>query len=110
MPKAKKKPKKAAKPRAQIPMETVRRVARIARIDLTEEEVEMFQQDLNDILESFKILDKAKVSGVDPSFQPLPVKDVLREDEIETYLGREKALENTKHKQEGQFKGPKVIE
>ena len=107
MPKA----KKAAKPsRAQIPLETVRKVAAIARLDLTEEELQTFQADLNNILESFKILDKAKVAGVDPSFQPLPVKDVLRKDEIETYLGREKALENTKHKQEGHFKGPKVIE
>jgi aspartyl-tRNA(Asn)/glutamyl-tRNA(Gln) amidotransferase subunit C len=101
---------KITKPKVeQISIAIVKRVAAVARLELTEAELQKFQSDLSNILDAFKILDKAKVSGIDPSFQPLPVKDVLRKDEIESYLGREKALDNTKHKQEGHFKGPKVV-
>ncbi len=93
----------------QISIDVVKKVAAVARLELTDAEVQKFQSDLNNILDAFKLLGKADVKNVEPSFQPLPVKDVLRKDEIETYLGREKALDNTRHKQEGHFKGPKVV-
>jgi aspartyl-tRNA(Asn)/glutamyl-tRNA(Gln) amidotransferase subunit C len=107
---SKKKQNKITKTKSgQISLGVVKRVAAVARLDLTDAELQRFQSDLNNILDAFKVLSKADVKNVEPSFQPLPVKDVLRKDEIESYLGREKALDNTKHKQEGHFKGPKVV-
>ena len=105
------KPKKAAaKPaKERISAATVRRVAAVAKLDLSEAELQKFQSDLNNILDAFKILDKADVKEIEPSFQPLPIKDVLRKDEIESYMSRDKALDNTRHKHEGHFKGPKVV-
>ncbi len=59
--------------------ETVRKVARIARLDLTDEELEEFSSDLEEILTSFSSLDEAEVSG-QHRFNPVDIRDKLRED------------------------------
>lgn len=61
--------------------ETVRRVARVARLELTEEEATTFAADLEDILAAFAVLDEAP-AGEEFSFNPVPVEDRLREDEV----------------------------
>jgi len=95
-------------PKPHINLETVKHVARVARLELTEEEIKMMQKDLNDILAAFRDLEKIDPK-CEPSWQPLDIHNVLRKDEIESCLGQEKALENTKHKERGFFKGPKVL-
>ena len=87
---------------------TVKHVANIARLDLSEKEIKKFQKDLNDILKAFKNLDKAKPK-CDPSFQPFMISDVFRDDEPGHCLTQEKALLNAKHKEKGFFKGPKAV-
>ncbi len=105
----KKVPKKTAKTSAAISGDTVKHVAYLAKINISASEAKKMEKDLNEILNSFKILDKLDVKKVEPSFQPLPVKDVFREDKIEDSLSQEKALSNTKHKDKGYFKGPRVV-
>jgi len=87
----------------------IEKVASIAKISLTDAEKKKFEKDMIGILEAFGTLDKADVKGIEPAFQPIPVKNVLREDEIEPCLSQEDALSNTKHKENGFFKGPRVI-
>ena len=85
------------------------RVARIARLHLSDEEVKKLSKDLNDVLVAFKELDKAKTKNVPPSFQPLLVKNVFREDAIEKSISNEEALSNTQHKEKKFFKGPRAV-
>ena len=92
-----------------MPASIVEKVAGIARIHLTDSEKKKFERDMKSILEAFGSLDRAKTDGIEPAFQPIPVKDVLREDVIEPCLTQEEALSNTKHKENGFFKGPKVV-
>ncbi len=94
---------------AKIGEEAVRHVAKLARLELTDEDVRKFRKDINDIISAFSELDKAKVKNIAPSFQPLPTKDVARDDQSGECLSQEKALENTKHKQDGYFKGPRAV-
>ena len=61
-------------------LEIVRKVARIARLELTPQELEEFSGDLEEILEYLSMLDEAP-SGGEEGFNPVPVEDVLREDE-----------------------------
>jgi aspartyl-tRNA(Asn)/glutamyl-tRNA(Gln) amidotransferase subunit C len=61
-------------------LEVVRKVARIARLELSEEELEEFSRDLEEILEYLSGLDEAP-SCEEYSFNPVPVEDVMREDE-----------------------------
>lgn len=94
--------------REKISLETVKHVAKLARLELTEKEIKKFQHDLNDILLAFKDLDKAK-PRCQPSFQPLPIRDVTREDMKEECLSQKDILANTKHKEKGFFKGPRAV-
>jgi len=86
----------------------VKRVARIARLKLSEEEIHKFSRDLESILDAFKDLERVPTKGVKPSFQPIETKNVLRKDKVERSLTQEQALSNTKNKEKGFFKGPKV--
>jgi len=64
----------------EMDRETVERVARIAHLKLTEEELEGYSRDLSEILEYFKVLDEAPGSE-EFGFNPVEISDVLREDE-----------------------------
>lgn len=103
---------KKSKKSGSVPIvseETVRHVAASARLNFTDEEIKKFQKDLNNILDAFKDLQKVDVKNVQPSFQPIPIKDVLRDDVMESCLDHSKALANTQHKEKGAFKGPRAV-
>ena len=91
----------------RISSETVRHIATIARLNITDSEVVRFQKELNDILDAFKVLDQC--GDVPPSFQPLEIKNVVSEDTPEQCLSQEESLRNTKHKEKGFFKGPRAV-
>lgn len=63
--------------------ETVLKVARVARLKLTDEELERFAADLEDILMAFSVLDEAP-GAEDFDLGPIKVEDVLRDDEVTT--------------------------
>jgi aspartyl-tRNA(Asn)/glutamyl-tRNA(Gln) amidotransferase subunit C len=85
----------------------VKHVAKLARLDLTEREAKKFEKDLSEIITAFKILDDAP--NAEPSFQPIAMRNILRDDSIEKGLSQEEALHNTKHKEKGFFRGPKAV-
>ncbi len=91
----------------KITEDTVKHAAKIARIELSKKEVSRFQKDMNDILAAFRVLDEAP--NAEPSFQPVHIENVFREDKIEQCLPQEIALRNTKHKEKGFFKGPRAV-
>jgi aspartyl-tRNA(Asn)/glutamyl-tRNA(Gln) amidotransferase subunit C len=87
--------------------EIVRKVAEAARLDLTEGEIKKFSRDLQDVLLAFKDLDK--VPDVKPSFHPLEIKDIMRDDLTESCLSQEESLRNARNKESGFFKGPRAL-
>lgn len=93
----------------KVSSDTVEKVARLARLRLTEKEVRKYARDLNSILSAFRTLDKVDVKNVRPSFQPLDVRNVVREDLTEPSLSNEQALANAQHKERGYFKGPRIV-
>tara|TARA_B100001971_G_C18189514_1_gene537747 strand:- start:741 stop:1025 length:285 start_codon:yes stop_codon:yes gene_type:complete len=93
----------------KVDKELIEKVAKNARLSLTESEIKEFLPEIKDILKSFEEISKAPVDKLKPSFQPLEVKDITRDDIPKECLSQEKALQNTKHKQDGYFKGPKAL-
>jgi len=85
----------------------VRSIARIARIELTEEEVESFSRDIEEVKKVFDEIDRIEVSE-EPAFQPIVVKNRTREDKAGECFTKEEAFSNTSHKEGDFFKGPKV--
>jgi aspartyl-tRNA(Asn)/glutamyl-tRNA(Gln) amidotransferase subunit C len=92
----------------KIDEELIRKIAQNARLKLKDEEVKEFLPQLNDILEYFEVLKNAEATG-SPSFHPVEIKDVFREDVVEESLTQEQALQNAENKKDGYFKGPKVV-
>lgn len=84
-------------------------IADLARLKLTEAEIKKFLPQLKEILESFSKLDEVNTDNTKPSFQPVELENMTREDKIKPCLSQEEALCNAKEKKEGYFKGPMAI-
>ncbi|NOQ56343.1 MAG: Asp-tRNA(Asn)/Glu-tRNA(Gln) amidotransferase subunit GatC [Nanohaloarchaea archaeon] len=89
--------------------ERIDKVANIARLELTAEEKTYLEKDLNNILDSFKKLEKVNTDKTEPTFQPVEVKNITRDDKIEKGLKQKESLKNAKETEDGYFKGPKAI-
>lgn len=87
----------------------IKHVAEVARLELTQKEIDTFLPQLKEILGAFSELDTINTDGVSPSFQPIMLKDAMREDKEGSCLSQEDALAQTVHKADGYFKGPKVV-
>jgi aspartyl-tRNA(Asn)/glutamyl-tRNA(Gln) amidotransferase subunit C len=100
-------PRKKTGRKERIDIDTVMHVAKLARLTLTQAEARQYVKDLNEIISAFK--DLKTVKDVAPSFHPLDVRNVFRADAVEKCLPREEALKNTRHKEDGFFKGPRAV-
>lgn len=92
-----------------ISKEEVLHIAKLAKLKLSEEELEMFQEQLGKILEYFKKLEGLNTENVEPMKHVIETKNVLREDEPKEPISQEEALKNAPKSKEGFFEVPKVI-
>ncbi|MBU4154397.1 MAG: Asp-tRNA(Asn)/Glu-tRNA(Gln) amidotransferase subunit GatC [Proteobacteria bacterium] len=92
-----------------IDKKTVEHVAKIARLSLSEDEKEKFAKELSAVVDSFAKIKEADTEGVEPTFQPVPISNVMRDDSEEKCLSQEEALANAEHKESGYFKGPRIV-
>ena len=92
-----------------ISRETVQKVARLARLDLNDAEVERMTQQLAGMLEHFRDVDALDLSNVEPLTQPYPLKNVLREDVIAPSLDRDEVLGQAPTAESGRFRVPPTI-
>jgi len=67
----------------QLSSDEVRHIAKLARLGLTDEEVEKFSHQLSDILSHAKMLDEVNTEGVESIAQITGLKDVFFEDKVE---------------------------
>ena len=81
----------------KIDKKILQSVANNARIKLTNKEEEELLNQLNDVLRIFSKLNEVNTDKVEPSFQPIEVKNVFRDDKVESC--KEDVLSNVKNKQ-----------
>ena len=93
----------------QVDRKLLEHVAQVARLELTEKEIEKLLPQLKEALEFFSQLREIDTENVLPSFHPVELKNVMRDDEPRDCLSQEEALSLTEHKKDGYFKGPKAI-
>ena len=93
-----------------ITPDLVKKVAENARLKLKDEEIKKFAEQMKEILSTFEKLSEVNTQGIEPSFHPIPIKNVCREDVPGPCTPREDALALTMHRQDPYFKGPKVIQ
>jgi len=87
----------------------VRYVAKLARLALTDEEVERLGAQLTDLLEHVDTLSKLDVSQVAATAQVVESRNVVREDALRPSLDREAALEGAPQRQGAFFRVPRII-
>lgn len=85
-------------------------VARLARLNLTEEETELFQKQLGDVLKYVEKLREVDVSIVEEAAHALPLFNVFREDEPRDWFTAQQALSNAPQQANGLFIVSKVVE
>lgn len=85
-------------------------VARLARLALTDEERERFREQLGLILEHAERVKEVAAEEVEPTAQPVPQKNVFRDDEPDECLSQEEALANAPEVEDGRFKVPRITE
>lgn len=93
-----------------ISREDVLKVAHLARINLSEEEVNLFSGQLEDILEYIDKLKELDTSNIKPTSHVFDIQNVLRKDTPKQSLSKEDALKNSPLSLRGHFQVPKVIE
>ncbi|MEK6922590.1 MAG: Asp-tRNA(Asn)/Glu-tRNA(Gln) amidotransferase subunit GatC [Nanoarchaeota archaeon] len=93
----------------EINKELLEKIAKNAQLKLTEEEENEFLPQLKEVLEHFSKLDDAPIENLYPTFQPIKITNVFREDKPKMGLTQEEALKNTKLKKDGFFLGPKTF-
>jgi aspartyl-tRNA(Asn)/glutamyl-tRNA(Gln) amidotransferase subunit C len=94
----------------KIDKEQVMKVAKLARLELTEAEVEEFTGQLRAILDYVAKMNELDTSNVEPLAHCLPVSNVFREDAAKESLGAEKALANAPERDGDFFKVPKILD
>jgi aspartyl-tRNA(Asn)/glutamyl-tRNA(Gln) amidotransferase subunit C len=85
-------------------------IARLARINLTEDEAKVFQKQLDDVLKYVEKLRQVDVTDIDAAAHAVPLFDVFREDAPQDWLTAEQALSNAPRQANGLFIVPKVVE
>lgn len=88
----------------------VRHIALLARLGLSEEEVQQFREQLSNILENFQILQEVDTTEIEPTSQVTGLVNVLREDQKEASLMAREVLMNAPDTENGFFKIRAVLE
>lgn len=94
----------------KITTKDVQYAANLARLKLTDEELESLASQLDSILTYMNKLNEMDTEGVEPLSHVLPLKNVYREDKIRLSLPVEEVLQNAPQSENKFFKVPKVIE
>jgi len=92
-----------------IDREQVRKVAHLARLELTEEEEAQFSTQLSSILDYFEQLSELDTSNVEPTARAIDVVNITRTDAKETYENRDRILEGAPDRDEDFFRVPQIL-
>ncbi|MBA2282360.1 MAG: Asp-tRNA(Asn)/Glu-tRNA(Gln) amidotransferase subunit GatC [Acidimicrobiia bacterium] len=96
-------------PTARISRDEVVQVARLARLELTDEELDLFTGQLAGILEHAEDVEALDVEGIEPTSHPFDLVNVLRADVVGPTLDRDEVLTQAPAVESNRFKVPPVL-
>lgn len=94
----------------ELSKEDVRKVASLARLKLSDAEIEHFAEQLGNVLTYVHVLDELDVSDVEPMAHAVDIRNVLRDDETRPGLSREDALANAPKTDGRYFLVPQILD
>lgn len=93
----------------KISRQEVAHVAQLARLELDQEQIELFTVQFNTVLEYMDRLRRVDTSRVEPTSHAIPLQNVFRDDHVSPSIPKEEALANAPEKRKDCFTVPKVI-
>jgi aspartyl-tRNA(Asn)/glutamyl-tRNA(Gln) amidotransferase subunit C len=93
----------------RITRDDVAKVAQLARLTLTEDEIDLFARQLGAVLEHAADVEALDVDGVPPTAHPYPLVNVVRADEVEPSLDRAEVLAAAPSVEDEQFRVPPIL-
>ena len=94
----------------KLSREEVLHIARLARLGLTEADLDRFREQISNILENFEILQQVDTNNVPPTAQAIPLQNVMRSDEVIPSLPESEILANAPRREENWFRVRAVLE
>ncbi len=94
----------------QLSHDEVRKIADLAKLDLTDDEVALYASQLSSILGYFRKLQEVDTSHIAPTASVLPLKNIFRADEPAPPLTPEQATANAYDKYDGQFRVSAILD
>ncbi len=94
----------------KIAKQEVEHVAKLARLELSEQETDQLTEQLSNILTYVEKLNELDTTSVEPTAHVLDMNNVMRDDVASPSLTQERALSNAPDKSAGHYKVPKIIE
>jgi aspartyl-tRNA(Asn)/glutamyl-tRNA(Gln) amidotransferase subunit C len=94
----------------ELSHEEVRRIAELAKLDLTDDEVALYAGQLSHILQYFQRLQQLDTSHIEPTASVLPLKNVLRQDVVTPPLSPDEVIANAPDADENQFRVSAVLD
>jgi len=98
------------RPMATISRDEVEHVAHLARLHLTDEEIDRMQTQLSNILEAIETLADVDTSHVSPTASVIQLENVMRDDEVRPGLTRDAALANAPLRDDPFLRVPTVLQ
>lgn len=98
-----------AAPPERITRDDVAHVARLARLQLTAEELDLFTGQLAKVLDHARDVEALDVTDVPPTAHPYPLRNVFRSDQISPCLDRDEVLSQAPAAEAGRFKVPPIL-
>lgn len=92
-----------------ISKEEILRIAKLADLNIKEEEIENYAKNLQDILEFAEIINNVNTQNVKESVGTLEISNVFRRDEVKEFEDKNALLQNAPEEENNMFKIPKVI-
>jgi aspartyl-tRNA(Asn)/glutamyl-tRNA(Gln) amidotransferase subunit C len=93
----------------QVSKEEILHIAKLANLNLKDEEVETYMGHLDEILNFANVVNQAPIDGLEETIGINENYNVFRKDEIIESINRDDLLQNASEQQQGMFKIPKVI-
>jgi aspartyl-tRNA(Asn)/glutamyl-tRNA(Gln) amidotransferase subunit C len=94
----------------KLSRDEVLHIARLARIDLTESEIDRLSEQLSHILENFEVLQQVDTTGVAPTAQSVALQSVMRDDEVAPSFSPDDILANAPRREGDCFRVRAVLE
>lgn len=94
----------------RLSRQDVEHVAELAKLDLSEEEKDLYQVQLSAILDYFEMLQKLDTEDISPTASVLELQNVTRADQVRPSLSRDEIIANAPEHEAGQFRVEAILD